>query len=277
MRIGVTDIQESSERCAQSFNENYSVPRASIMETLICWFSVLSAWLESHNGAIVAVATVVIALFTVALSTSTKRLWNEAKRTSTVAYRAARTAKRSADIAEFAMVAGERAYVFSTGFKQYWEKIPETGLYNWHFRPIWENRGDTPTKHMTMHTECVLRDTILPADFDFGYFTSDIGTVLIPPNTNIAGSLAPRFPNSGITPEDILEIQAGRKFLFIWGWAKYFDVFPRTPQHITRFCWQITPMGDPKTFIPNSQTPEQMLQFDFLHHPKGNCADEECE
>ena len=90
---------------------------------------------------------------------------------------------------------------------------------------------------------------------------------------NTMGGAAPLIPAAPITPQDIIDAQNGRKFIYLWGWAKYFDVFPRTPEHITRFCWLILVAGDPLSFNPaqpNSTT------FATANHIEGNCADEEC-
>ena len=127
-----------------------------------------------------------------------------------------------------------------------------------------------------MHTNYALRDTPLPNGFDFNYETNLIGKGLIPPNTTIMGGLAPPPADPAITKDDILDIYAGHKFLYIWGWIKYFDVFPNTPQRITRYCWMIVPVGDPTTFVPNSQKSSEMLVFPSIHHHEGNCADDEC-
>jgi hypothetical protein len=178
-----------------------------------------------------------------------------------------------ANIAREAMVSGERAFVFATGINPYWE-VDKSGLYHWRFRPNWKNSGDTPTKHMTMHSECVLRTTPLPIGFEFNYPTTDIGAALIAPNTESGGGIAPRFPAAAISPQDILDVQAGLKILYFFGWAKYFDVFPDTPQHITRFCWQIVILGDPLAYDPGVSP--QNLTFPNVYHHEGNCADDEC-
>jgi len=183
-------------------------------------------------------------------------------------------AEKSADIARDAMVAGERAFVFATGVKPFWER-GESGLYNWRFRPSWKNSGDTPTRNMTMHSECELRTEVLPKEFNFDHPTTEIGVALIPPNTETGGGLAPNYPRAAITAQDILDVQSGRKFLYFWGWAKYSDVFPDTPQHITRFCWQILPLGDPFAYAPNVSP--QNLTFPYVHRFEGNCADDECQ
>ena len=221
----------------------------------------IGAVLNSYDGLITAIATMFIAWFTLSLRRSTDKLWD--------------AGERQTSIARQAMIAGERAFVFATGIAPFWEFDAGTGNYNWRFRPTWKNSGDTPTRRMTMHSECVLRDTPLPSGFDFNYITTQIGTALIPPNTETGGGLAPLYPRPAITPQDILDAQTGRKFLYFWGWARYFDVFPDTPQHITRFCWQVFPIGDAFSYDPKATI--QNLTFPHVHYTEGNCADDECD
>jgi hypothetical protein len=149
--------------------------------------------------------------------------------------------------------------------------------YNWRFRPIWQNSGDTPTRNMVMHVTCELRNTVLPSGFDFNYPTTQTGTGLLAPKSTSMGGIAPNYPVAAITPQDILDVQHRRKFLYLWGWVRYHDVFPDTPQHITRFCWLIVPTGNPLVYTPG-QTPNlpHSLSFGNIHHSEGNCADEEC-
>jgi hypothetical protein len=226
----------------------------------------------------VAYFTLWLVGFTGVLAVSTIGLWIVTWRASASQARDMKAsiaaAERSADIARDAMIAGERAFVFTIGLSPFWEIEPTTSLYNWRFRPNWKNSGDTPTSRMTMHSECVLRIDPLPQGFDFNYSTTDIGTALIPPNSETHGGIAPRNPAPAITPQDILDIQAGRKFLYYWGWAKYFDVFPGTPQHITRFSWQVFAIGNPLAYNPTIVP--QNLVFPTILNTEGNCADDEC-
>jgi hypothetical protein len=119
---------------------------------------------------------------------------------------------------------------------------------------------------------CELRNTPLPQNFDFNYATTNIGTGLLGPKYENEGGLAPMPPHQpAITAQDIIDVQNGRKFLYLMGWTRYFDVFPKTPEHITRFCWIVIPNGNPLAFIPNS--PEgsgHTLTFGYLHFPRGN-------
>jgi hypothetical protein len=226
----------------------------------------------------VAYFTLWLVGFTGVLAASTIGLWIVTWRASASQARDMKASiaasEKSADIARDAMVAGERAFVFTTGALAYWTFDPITKLYEWRFRPNWKNSGDTPTKNMTMHTECELRTTPLPPGFNFDYPTTEIGKALIPPNTGTAGGIAPRPSLPAISPQDILDVQAGNKILYFYGWAKYFDVFPETPQHITRFCWQLTPLGDSFAYDPKADP--QSLTFPNLYHTEGNCADDEC-
>jgi hypothetical protein len=184
-----------------------------------------------------------------------------------------RETRRAGDVAREAMIAGERAFVFPLGIRGLWDLDKNTNTYHWRFRPVWKNSGDTPTRNMTMHTECIITTAPLPTGFNFNYSTTQIGKALIPPNTDALGSLAPNMPKAAISPQDILDSQHGTKWLYIWGWARYSDVFANTPQHITRFCWVITPVGNPLAFDPNVPAG---IDFQTVHHTEGNCADDEC-
>lgn len=182
-------------------------------------------------------------------------------------------ARRGGDIARDAMVAGERAFVFALGVTGFFELDSNTGHYNWRLRPNWQNSGDTPTRHMTMNSTCLLRTEPLPLGFDFDAVTRQTAKALIAPKVTAHGGLVPTPPAAALTPQDILDVQAGRKFLYALGWARYSDVFPGTPQHITRFCWMVTPTGDPLTFTPEKPN---SVAFQTIHHSEGNCADDEC-
>ena len=92
----------------------------------------------------------------------------------------------------------------------------------------------------------------------------------------VSGGQAPGAGRAAVSPQDILDMQSGKKMFYLFGWAKYFDVFEGSPAHVTRFCWHITCVGDPLHFIPDSKDPGEMLRFNFLYNETGNCADEEC-
>jgi hypothetical protein len=242
----------------QSNKENATEENPSTFGGTISAYGSCSAeFIEKHDGAITALATIIIAAFTGTLWVATSR---------------------QAQLTKEALIADKSAFVFTVNAYQLFEPDKETGLYNWRFRPTWQNSGDTPTRDMKMYTECMVRNAPLPAGFDFAVTSANIGSGMIPPKSSLHGGLAPWLNQAAITPQDILDAQAGRKFIYLWGWIKYNDVFPQTPRHITRFCWVMTPIGDPMGFIPNTPgsppTPGTMA-FPFIHHTEGNSADDE--
>lgn len=219
------------------------------------------------------ITDVVIAVFTIALTGFTGLL-------VIVGGKQARLTRET-------LINTQRAFVFATGFQPLYDP-PERKAsieggsdvekmdYIWRFRPHWQNSGDTPTKDFISHTRCELRDSILPPGFDFDYSTEQKGGGLIGPHFTVMGGLAPQQPSPGITTKDILDVQAGRKHLYLWGWARYFDVFPNTPRHISRFCWFITPTGNPLTYHAGQLPSEpDALMWNFVHHFEGNNTSDE--
>lgn len=128
-----------------------------------------------------------------------------------------------------------------------------------------------------MYTNCVVRDTQLPPRYDFPHQETEVASAFIHGKAGLQGSLAPRGgPDVAISPTRIRESQEGAKFIYLWGWMKYFDVFPDTPEHTTHFCWQIVVTGDALDYVPNTlgtpPTPHTLL-FASLQHTEGNYAD----
>ncbi len=218
------------------------------------------------TDAFMVIFNALLVIFTFFLWRSTEKLWIESKNASLAS-------KKSVEIAKMNLVESRRAFVFAKNIFSFYELDVLTGLYSWRFRPIWENSGETPTKNLRMHTTVVLRNSILPDDFNFDDPNADFGVVLIPPKTTLHGGLGPKFNIPAISPQDILDIEAGVKFLYIWGWVKYSDVFDGYVMHTTRFCWQITPVGDPMNFKPD--VIPASVTFSTLHHRYGNEAFDE--
>jgi hypothetical protein len=215
-------------------------------------------FLSDKSTGITAFATLIIAAFTGTLWAATNR---------------------QAVLTKEALIANNRAFVFVPGFSQFWERDGETGHYNWRLRPALRNSGGTPTRNATMYVECEIRNTPLPPRYPFTPQVENTANVTIPPRFDLSGGIAPRNPGAAITPQDIIDAQNGRKFIYLWGVIRYSDVFPRTRPHITRYCYHITVTGDPFTFTPN--TPGQpptpgTLAFNMIHHFEGNCIDEGC-
>jgi hypothetical protein len=182
--------------------------------------------------------------------------------------------KRQTELIEESLVADKRAFVCADGLLFIFEPVEGSGLYNFRLRPRYKNTGNTPTKNLRSHVECDIRNAMLPKGHVFTDQNTEVGAGIVPPLGEVTGGSAPQ--NTPITSQDIVEAQAFRRFIYLWGWIKYYDVFPKTPEHTTRFCWLIQVVGNPTTFVPNTvgQPPTAgTLDFRFIQHPEGNYAD----
>jgi hypothetical protein len=189
------------------------------------------------------------------------------------AWRQWQAIKEQAQLTKDSLIADKRAFVFADSFTQTFEPDPSTGLYNWRLRPRWRNTGSTSTSKLRVYVQCEIRNSPLPANYTFPQEQND-AKGMIGPHHEMLGGPAPQ--RTGITPEDILAAQQFKKFIYLWGWAKYFDAFPDTPEHTTHFCWLILVTGDPKQFVPNTQGQPPVpgtLAFNYLQHTEGNYAD----
>ena len=245
--------QYTDHNRAQPSEEHDAVVKITVGAYVSCTGKFVS---DQHDG-IIALGTLLIAAFTAVLWIATSR---------------------QARLTKEAFTAEKRAFVFVPTFNQFWELDAASGLYHWRFRPVLRNSGETPTRRMRMYVECEIRNTALPPKYGFTSQPAFTAGGTIPPKFELQGGVAPR--GAAITPQNIVDAQQQRVFIYLWGWIRYRDVFPRTREHITRYRWAITPTGDPFTFIPNTEgrppTPGT-ISFGSIHVDQGNCIDDECE
>jgi hypothetical protein len=214
-------------------------------------------FIERHGVGITALATFMIAAFTCTL-------WL--------------TSSTQAKLTKEALIADKSAFVFPYDFGQYWEFDITSLHYNWRVRPYWRNTGDTAAKDVMVHAECEIRNTALPVGHPFNYSVTNEQRGFMGPRVDNVGGIAPAMTQAAITAQDLVDAQAQRKFIYLWGWTRYNDVFPNTPRHITKFCWLIQTQGDPLTFIPNTVGPvgtPGTLTFSYSQHSEGNSAEDE--
>jgi hypothetical protein len=149
-------------------------------------------------------------------------------------------AKQSAETSREALVKSQRAFVRALGYPWLWRPdFDRPGKYLFDIAPLIENAGSTPTVDMTIITDYALRDTPVPDGFAFPY-RDQPGNTLIGPKQTIGAN------HAIILDEDLLAVQNGTKFFYIWGTVIYRDVFYGTPDHTTEFCTQITRvLGNP--------------------------------
>jgi hypothetical protein len=188
-----------------------------------------------------------VALFTAVLAISTAALFILGLlqigffiRADYTAQSAAEAAKDAANTSREALVKSQRAFVRSVGFPWFWRPdIDRVGRDFYDITPNIENAGATPTVDMKIVVNYALRNTPLPDDFDFPYVIEP-GDSIIGPHQIIGTN------NALIVDDDLVSVQNGTKFFYMWGTITYRDVFDRTPVHITEYCTQITRvLGNP--------------------------------
>lgn len=242
---------------AKSYSDNKNVSKENESSLGLSVFSYVICsghYLEENGAAITALATIVIAAFTGTLWYATSQ---------------------QAQMTREAFIADKRAFVFAKGFNAMYEPGPNN-RWNWRFSPVWQNSGDMPTEGCSFYCDSILSNTPMVPNIDLTYENpaSPRGPGMLGPKSESPAGMTPRLVQQPITPQDIADIQAGSKFFYFYGSARYGDSLPGTPRRITRFCWQMIVTGDPFAFDP-AVNPNS-VRWSNLHQGRGNCADNEC-
>ena len=127
-----------------------------------------------------------------------------------------------------------------------------------------ENGGSTPTRGMTLHFSHNYLDE-LPEGFRFPDLWGPGKQVAIPAYVGPKGK-ALVFSDT-LTVDQLTALTESPTQYYMWGWARYHDVFDGTKQHITRYCYQITVTKD---FSAGHPLPDGLL-VGSTNCPVGNC------
>ena len=246
-------------------------------------------WLAVFTAALFAAAFGQVWLFWWQLRLIRDSL-DDAKIAAEAARDGALTAKESADIAKLSMVSGDRAYVHFAGCRWIshlkdknavaekmdqplrcrWvsDRVDRKAQIFWRVRPIWINSGNTPTRKLHVYVHYELLDAPLDADYQFIPTRDEPWPAMIAPKGQIEGASRDFFG------DDLVAVKEGRKHLYVWGIARYQDVFPDTVVRVTKFCVVATNLtGDP-TKPWDEKFPFHIAFVIFNRH---NCADEDCD
>lgn len=238
----------------------------SIFNYIICGFRSIGAWIETNSDFLTAAATVAIAAFTLTLWRATVKLWTISQQQSkhmetsiAIAIEAADAANRSAQIAEDALISGQRAFVFVDTIV-YPNPLDHNFINNfWRINVIWKNSGLTPTRNLMSNINWGSFINKIPNDFDF-------------PDAVDREPLCTCIGPKAIIHSDYVDIPVtffnGQNHVYVWGWVDYNDVFDETPRHRTEFCYEII-MNWAKRFDPQ-------VGMRLRPHHKHNGADNEC-
>ncbi|QLH69597.1 hypothetical protein [Rhodopseudomonas palustris] len=133
----------------------------------------------------------------------------------------------------------------------------------WMFGVRFENNGNTPTYKMNYSSISSLSLPTDPEDAprDPSQIVSK-GTALIGPK----GQYLPEGTQSGILVKTAEELAASRGKYFIRGVARYRDLFKGSEEHITKYCFAVTPYLE-----------GNILKAGIQRCLYWNCADDECK
>jgi hypothetical protein len=245
-------VVESSDPFQECVKEIYYNPTTENFEKSISSFSValdvyrscLGRFTHDNAEAIIASFTIIIALSTIFLWVATRDLVRGTEKTA------------QAEL---------RAYVHYNGCR--WTSHPEKNMIPsyWRLRPYWINSGNTPTRRLWVYTHYEILDNPLVADYKFIPDENKRRPAMIAPHGEIESE------SRDFSGDELVAIKQRRKHLYVWGIARYRDVFPNTIEHVTKFCVVADISGH---LLETTANPRDIL---FATHDSHNCADEDCE
>jgi hypothetical protein len=196
-----------------------------------------------------------------------KRSLQDALISANAARDGALAATQSVAIAKLSMVAGNRAYVHYNGCRWISHRHSFGGRLFWRVRPMWTNTGETPTRKLIVVVGHEISDLPIGDNFEFIAERHNLPAMIA------AHGVIESEPFD--VPAAVMEeVQAGKKHLYVWGVAWYRDVFPESPERITKFCVEATNLtGDPKLEWHKDKNP---FDIQFITYKRHNCTDDEC-
>jgi len=183
---------------------------------------------------------------------------------------AACAAVKAANIAEKDLTTTQRAFVFVKEVSVDISRGPGgIGTYGgttvgairaWHVSPVWENSGTTPAQKMMMNFAAKDFAGVMPETFAFEESAA--------PTRGFLGPRAIMYGRRELFSASLFyDLIAGKRHLYVWGWADYDDAFDNTPRHRTEFCFEVLILpdqGDGKNYVG------------FQPHHRYNGADKQC-
>ena len=174
------------------------------------------------------------------------------------------------------MVSTQRAFIFlkDIEFKEISDRMDPNSV-RWQFFTKWENSGDTPTKDLTISLGCDLFFEMhplpaeLPDNVDFPYNDfKDVPIVIGPKAFITAPSIT--LPEANLDKLKLaIKPHHNQYRFFMWGEAKYRDVFRFTKKHTTRFCVELS---FEEQFHPGEVIRKQPI-MSYNYYIKHNYAD----
>jgi hypothetical protein len=175
---------------------------------------------------------------------------------------------RSSDQAGQNSIAVDRAFLTTGGIGTIAKNVQNNLVVGYSFPVNWGNSGTTPTRSGAYEVNVTALDSAPNDQTAFDSLPQSEKTPFVFGPKQIIVSAA------YMSLSDLEDASQGRKHAFLWGWAVYRDVFPKTPVRVSEFCmeienvtWSASNHADPHTELSVGNTPCR------VH----NCYDEDCK
>ncbi len=118
-----------------------------------------------------------------------------------------------------------------------------------------DNVGSTPARKVRNYVAHKFLPDLMPDAFVFSDAPELVkaGGVVMPKQWYLSAFIP---ADDYITAQQMNRIKAEETRLYVFGWVKYFDSFPGTPERVTQFCYFVRVTGSPEqpvVFTPHTQ------------------------
>jgi hypothetical protein len=185
------------------------------------------------------------------------------KRSADAARDSANAARDAINESKLSAQREHRAYV---GVVDYISSPHHEGavLTAWQSQLVFRNDGNTPAKNVQTLIEPYVSNTQLDHTFEIPNGIAAFHSLtLLNPHSSVESSRVQ------FSIRDVNLARTGDKFLYLWGWIEYDDVFVGSKRHRTEFCRRVEVVR--QTDNPNHHP------FFYVNHMTYNAMDEDCK
>jgi hypothetical protein len=132
----------------------------------------------------------------------------------------------------------QRAHIFVLAAQNEFVHDASEHIVGMRLSVVWKNSGVTPASKIDSLVGATWARTI--DEFEWGRVDQQTirQPLVLGPGSEIASG------GIGISPEHTHANFNGNGFQFLWGWARYRDSFPGSPQHVVEFCFRVIIEGE---------------------------------
>jgi len=190
-----------------------------------------------------------------------------------------RAMRESNRINREALVSVQRAFLYVDEFQMFIERNADdpTKINGFTLYPRVKNSGTTPALDATDWVNIKTLDKPITPSFTFPDLDSR-GNVISVKQQLTPGFFPPQSVETlavplGISARIAQDVNAGKAYVYLYGWIRYRDVFKETEPHVSMFCIQIKELRQVAAIGGNPASTTLVTNTCSEH----NCVDKQCE